>query len=76
MPDLRSGITMTMPRRSTGQLVSGSFQNYCMPRADQFCTFDVEHNPTLRDKKSARRQRGAEAGTKARSPASLSAEGF
>jgi CO/xanthine dehydrogenase Mo-binding subunit len=35
---------------ATGRLVRGSFQDYCMPRADQFCTFDVENNPTLTEK--------------------------
>jgi carbon-monoxide dehydrogenase large subunit len=29
----------------TGQLVTGSFQDYCMPRADDFCAFELENNP-------------------------------
>jgi len=29
----------------TGQLVSGSFQDYAMPRADDFCAFELENNP-------------------------------
>jgi aerobic carbon-monoxide dehydrogenase large subunit len=35
----------------TGQLVSGSFQDYAMPRADDFCRFELEENssPTIRN---------------------------
>lgn len=35
----------------TGQLISGSFQDYCMPRADDFCGFDIAANevPTARN---------------------------
>jgi carbon-monoxide dehydrogenase large subunit len=29
---------------SSGQLVSGSFMDYAMPRADNFCTFDLGEN--------------------------------
>ena len=29
----------------SGQLVSGSFMDYAMPRADDFCSFHVESNP-------------------------------
>ena len=28
----------------TGQLLSGSFMDYCMPRADNFCTFEIGSN--------------------------------
>ena len=35
----------------SGQLLSGSFMDYCMPRADDFCTFDIAANevPTARN---------------------------
>ena len=29
---------------ASGQLVTGSFQDYCMPRADNFCTFELAEN--------------------------------
>ena len=34
-----------------GQLISGSFMDYCMPRADDFCSFEISANeiPTLRN---------------------------
>ena len=28
----------------TGQLLTGSFQDYCMPRADDFCDFELGSN--------------------------------
>jgi carbon-monoxide dehydrogenase large subunit len=36
---------------ASGQLLSGSFQDYCMPRADDFCDFDLGSNcsPTPRN---------------------------
>lgn len=30
--------------RDTGQVLTGSFADYCMPRADDFCSFDVRGN--------------------------------
>ncbi len=35
----------------SGQLLSGSFMDYCMPRADDFCAFDIAANevPTARN---------------------------
>ena len=35
----------------TGQLLSGSFQDYCMPRADDFCDFNISAKevPTARN---------------------------
>lgn len=35
----------------SGQLLTGSFMDYCMPRADDFCTFDIAANevPTARN---------------------------
>ncbi|HUZ75901.1 MAG TPA: xanthine dehydrogenase family protein molybdopterin-binding subunit [Stellaceae bacterium] len=37
--------------RATGQLLTGSFQDYCMPRAADFCHFDLASNamPTPRN---------------------------
>src|SRR5690606_16178000 len=37
--------------RSSGQLLTGSFMDYCMPRADDFCRFDISANevPTARN---------------------------
>jgi aerobic carbon-monoxide dehydrogenase large subunit len=31
--------------RETGQLLTGSFNDYCMPRADDFCMFELHENP-------------------------------
>jgi aerobic carbon-monoxide dehydrogenase large subunit len=31
--------------RETGQLLTGSFNDYCMPRADDFCRFELHENP-------------------------------
>ena len=58
---------------ATGQLVSGSFQDYCMPRADQFCSFDVENNPTLTEKNPLGVKGVGEAGTIAAIPAVMNA---
>ena len=35
----------------SGQLLTGSFMDYCMPRADDFCAFDIAANevPTARN---------------------------
>jgi carbon-monoxide dehydrogenase large subunit len=37
--------------RESGQLITGSFMDYCMPRADDFCDFKISANevPTLRN---------------------------
>jgi aerobic carbon-monoxide dehydrogenase large subunit len=58
---------------ASGQLVSGSFQDYCMPRADQFCGFDVENNPTLTEKNPLGVKGVGEAGTIAAIPAVMNA---
>ena len=31
--------------QKTGQLLAGSFMDYCMPRADDFCSFELHENP-------------------------------
>lgn len=58
---------------ATGQLVSASFQDYCMPRADQFCGFDVANNPTLTEKNPLGVKGVGEAGTIAAIPAVMNA---
>jgi len=58
---------------ATGQLVSASFLDYCMPRADQFCGFDVENNPTLTEKNPLGVKGVGEAGTIAAIPAVMNA---
>jgi len=58
---------------ATGQLVSASFQDYCMPRADQFCSFDVANNPTLTEKNPLGVKGVGEAGTIAAIPAVMNA---
>src|SRR5215469_14233506 len=57
----------------TGQLLSGSFQDYCMPRADQFCDFEVASNPTLTEKNPLGVKGVGEAGTIAAIPAVMNA---
>jgi carbon-monoxide dehydrogenase large subunit len=58
---------------ATGQLLSGSFQDYCMPRADQFCGFEVASNPTLTEKNPLGVKGVGEAGTIAAIPAVMNA---
>ncbi|MFM9968033.1 MAG: xanthine dehydrogenase family protein molybdopterin-binding subunit [Burkholderiales bacterium] len=49
--------------RENGQLVTGSFMDYCMPRADDYCEFDL-HNIVVPTKKNPLGVKGAgEAGT-------------
>jgi len=59
--------------QATGQLVSGSFQDYCMPRADQFCGFELGNNPTLKEKNPLGVKGVGEAGTIAAIPAVMNA---
>jgi len=59
--------------RDTGQVLTGSFADYCMPRADDFCSFDVHGNefPTAVNPLGAK---GAgESGTVGALPAVMSA---
>jgi aerobic carbon-monoxide dehydrogenase large subunit len=58
---------------ATGQLLSGSFQDYGMPRADQFCSFDVANYPTLTEKNPLGVKGVGEAGTIAAIPAVMNA---
>jgi carbon-monoxide dehydrogenase large subunit len=57
----------------SGQLLSGSFQDYAMPRADDFCNFDLGHNvsPTPRNPLGVKGV--GEAGTIGALPATMNA---
>jgi aerobic carbon-monoxide dehydrogenase large subunit len=57
----------------TGQLVSGSFQDYAMPRADDFCRFELEENSSLTDKNPLGVKGVGEAGTIGAIPAVMNA---
>ena len=59
--------------RATGQLLTGSFQDYCMPRADDFCAFDLGSNlsPTSRNPLGVKGV--GEAGTIGALPAAINA---
>src|SRR5260370_16042036 len=47
----------------SGQLVTGSFQDYCMPRADNFCPFELAENSTPTDRNPLGVKGVGEAGT-------------
>ena len=49
--------------QSSGQLLTGSFQDYAMPRADDFCPFELANNPTLTDRNPLGVKGVGEAGT-------------
>src|SRR5919206_765465 len=57
----------------TGQLVSGSFQDYAMPRADDFCRFELEENSNPTDKNPLGVKGVGEAGTIGSIPAVMNA---
>jgi aerobic carbon-monoxide dehydrogenase large subunit len=57
----------------TGQLVSGSFQDYAMPRADDFCRFELEENSSPTDKNPLGVKGVGEAGTIGAIPAVMNA---
>ena len=59
--------------QSTGQLLSGSFQDYCMPRADDFCHFELANNPTLTGRNPLGVKGVGEAGTLCAIPAVMNA---
>jgi carbon-monoxide dehydrogenase large subunit len=59
--------------QSTGQLLTGSFQDYCMPRADNFCAFELANNPTLTDRNPLGVKGVGEAGTLGAIPAVMNA---
>jgi carbon-monoxide dehydrogenase large subunit len=57
----------------SGQLLTGSFQDYCMPRADDFCDFQLANNPTLTDRNPLGVKGVGEAGTLCAIPAAINA---
>jgi carbon-monoxide dehydrogenase large subunit len=57
----------------TGQLVSGSFQDYAMPRADDFCPFELAENSSPTDKNPLGVKGVGEAGTIGAIPAIMNA---
>ena len=57
----------------SGQLLTGSFQDYCMPRADDFCHFELANNPTLTDRNPLGVKGVGEAGTIGAIPAVMNA---
>ena len=59
--------------RESGQLITGSFTDYCMPRADDFCSFELT-STVVPTKKNPLGAKGAgEAGTCAALPAVVNA---
>jgi carbon-monoxide dehydrogenase large subunit len=56
-----------------GQLVTGSFQDYAMPRADNFCRFELEENSSPTDKNPLGVKGVGEAGTIGSIPAVMNA---
>jgi carbon-monoxide dehydrogenase large subunit len=59
--------------QSSGQLLTGSFQDYAMPRADDFCHFELANNPTLTDRNPLGVKGVGEAGTLCAIPAVMNA---
>jgi len=57
----------------SGQLVTGSFQDYCMPRADNFCAFELAENSSPTDKNPLGVKGVGEAGTIGSIPAVMNA---
>src|SRR5260370_8831352 len=55
----------------SGQLVTGSFQDYCMPRADNFCAFELRENATPTDNNPLGVKAVGEAGTIGSIPAAV-----
>ncbi len=57
----------------TGQLLTGSFQDYCMPRAADFCDFELANNVSLTSKNPLGVKGVGEAGTIGALPAVMNA---
>jgi carbon-monoxide dehydrogenase large subunit len=57
----------------SGQLLTGSFQDYCMPRAADFCAFRLANNPTLTGRNPLGVKGVGEAGTLGAIPAAMNA---
>jgi len=58
---------------ATGQLLTGSFQDYAMPRAGDFCHFELASNPTFTDRNPLGVKGVGEAGTLCAIPAVMNA---
>ncbi|HVH74878.1 MAG TPA: xanthine dehydrogenase family protein molybdopterin-binding subunit [Stellaceae bacterium] len=58
---------------ATGQLLTGSFQDYAMPRADDFCDFTLEGNPHPTPRNPLGVKGVGEAGTLGALPAAMNA---
>ena len=59
--------------RESGQLLSGSFMDYCMPRADDFCDFELANNAIPTPKNPLGVKGVGEAGTIGALPAVMNA---
>src|SRR5215204_3625213 len=59
--------------QGSGQLLSGSFQDYAMPRADNFCRFELRENATPSDRNPLGVKGVGEAGTLGAIPAVMNA---
>jgi aerobic carbon-monoxide dehydrogenase large subunit len=57
----------------SGQLLTGSFQDYAMPRADDFCPFDLANNSTPTPRNPLGVKGVGEAGTLGAIPAAINA---
>jgi carbon-monoxide dehydrogenase large subunit len=58
---------------ASGQLLTGTFQDYAMPRADDFCHFELANNPTLTGRNPLGVKGVGEAGTLGAIPACVNA---
>jgi len=58
---------------ASGQLLTGSFQDYAMPRAGDFCDFRLANNPTLTGRNPLGVKGVGEAGTLGAIPAAMNA---
>ena len=74
-----SGYIPTFPWRrfvvydAAGQLLTGSFQDYAMPRAGDFCHFELANNPSLTGRNPLGVKGVGEAGTLGAIPAAVNA---
>jgi len=57
----------------TGQLLSGSLMDYCMPRADDFCFMDIISSPTYTHSNLIGAKGGGESGPTGALPATINA---
>lgn len=59
--------------RDGGQLLSGSLMDYCMPRADDFCSMEIISAPTITDSNLVGAKGGGESGPTGALPATINA---